>query len=246
MTPWRPAELWLDDLGPYRGEIQTDPRPAWNGWECPRFTLEVAEQILADFAATYADPDVTWRRRDDGVLEFSRVVPPSYPEVEDWSPDQDGRYHVGAYAWVWSVDKDGAAERWIDCPDDVAADRPRWLAWPDRCDLGLAPATKATMSGWHPDNPTDPEIAARSLDSNNARARYVGICDDCEVIIAKCLESAVTDGVEDFLTDPGGYLSMYAGCDDEPTDEQALEVIRRARLVGADRDLVMTRGRRAP
>src|SRR5207302_8388293 len=50
-TPsWVPAMVAIgEDMGPYAARILADQR--WNGWVVPRFTREVAQQVVADLNA---------------------------------------------------------------------------------------------------------------------------------------------------------------------------------------------------
>jgi hypothetical protein len=50
-TPsWVPAIVAIDEhMGPYAAQILVDQR--WNGWVVPRFTREVAQQVVADLTA---------------------------------------------------------------------------------------------------------------------------------------------------------------------------------------------------
>lgn len=109
---WVPARVEIHDFaGPYDAEILDGE--TWNGWVIPRFTREVAELLMADVnAATPSDiaderETLQWSPNgraiqmirtmwdaagDDGVPETS---------VETIEPDADGRYAIGARAWIW-------------------------------------------------------------------------------------------------------------------------------------------------
>jgi hypothetical protein len=90
--PYVPAEVFLEDyLGPFVAEVLRDRR--WNGWACPRFTREQAQQIAE------ASPDHgAWSWEGDVLVcvDSSGVAEP-----ERWEPDADGKYAVGAFAWIW-------------------------------------------------------------------------------------------------------------------------------------------------
>ncbi|OXM57050.1 hypothetical protein CFP71_09955 [Amycolatopsis thailandensis] len=106
-------------LRPQRGEelvtITIDDRdpafPAlvaaelWNGAAIPRFRPEVAEFVVDWINDTYAKyPDGSARAHWDGdTIVLTRSdgdTRPSY--IEDRvEPDDDGRYGIGARAWVW-------------------------------------------------------------------------------------------------------------------------------------------------
>lgn len=77
-----------DLIGPFPAEVLAD---TWNGWACPRFTREVAEQIVEVCNLTEDMPTFTF----DG--------PAIVGDGERYMPDQDGLYGLGAFAWTWEV-----------------------------------------------------------------------------------------------------------------------------------------------
>lgn len=83
-----------------------DPAERWNGWACPRFTLDAVRELAAWLAAQ--DPDDGY---DTVSVDGDRVTVTTYDgETYDVRPHDDGLYGVGAYAWVWSeVDDDTPA-----------------------------------------------------------------------------------------------------------------------------------------
>jgi hypothetical protein len=95
-----PARLTLDyDARVFLGEVDVIQR--WNGWACPRFTRAVAEDIAkavmepADLSSYRA-----WRwDGDDLVLTANEAIVDA--GEERWSPDGDGWYHLGSWAWCW-------------------------------------------------------------------------------------------------------------------------------------------------
>lgn len=103
---WRAATVTTTGERAYPGEVDTQGR--WNGWARPRFTREVAEQVVVESVVEYADWYSGWHWRGDVLvlLPGPEAADPANPaEVEDcteeWGPDADGRYHVGAWAWTW-------------------------------------------------------------------------------------------------------------------------------------------------
>ena len=70
----------------------------WNGWECPFFTKEVAEQILNDFEADWIFVDntfyVCWEGDgpNDEPEEYGMVLKDG---IELWS--------IGGFAWCWQM-----------------------------------------------------------------------------------------------------------------------------------------------
>lgn len=93
-----------------------DPTQRWNGFlACPWLTREQVEQVLTALAANApADAQLTWTWLDDeegrgAILRTvdHNYVDPARPEylenaTEDLLPREDGRYSLGAFAWVWS------------------------------------------------------------------------------------------------------------------------------------------------
>jgi hypothetical protein len=100
-----PGRFCIDSDGPFPGYHV--PGVHWNGWECPYFTKEVAEQILPLFYITGE-----WRYIP-GKDEFQSKDPNDHddeygPEV--WGSvdaEIDGKivrlYPVGAWAWIWDL-----------------------------------------------------------------------------------------------------------------------------------------------
>jgi hypothetical protein len=76
-----------------------NPAIRWNGWACPSFTLD-AVRTLAEWLAGQDPYDGydTVTVRDGGSVAVTTFD----GEVYDVTPDDDGLYGVGAYAWVWS------------------------------------------------------------------------------------------------------------------------------------------------
>ena len=95
-----------------------DPSVRWNGWACPRFTLDAVRDLAAWLAVQ--DPDDGY---DTVSVDGDRVTVTTYDgETYDVRPHDDGLYGVGAYAWVWSeVDDDtpamGADGKCVRCRD---------------------------------------------------------------------------------------------------------------------------------
>lgn len=80
-----------------------DPAVRWNGWLCPSFDRAEAEQIAT--WATTEDPEYTFFEWDGDVLIYTQL---NYEdsEPERYEPDANGRYPIGAFAWVWSAAED--------------------------------------------------------------------------------------------------------------------------------------------
>lgn len=109
MTTTTRADTFLDDevtrtkvlvgIDPSRADeafpATIDPRITWNGWECPSFDRETAEQVIA------------WATRElDGVSfawDGDTLVMVDGGEVDRIAPDGDGGYPIGAWAWCWRI-----------------------------------------------------------------------------------------------------------------------------------------------
>jgi hypothetical protein len=104
------ARLMLDyDAGGFVGVVDTGQR--WNGWACPRFRRAVAE----DIARSVVEPadlssDRAWRW-DGDELVLTRKENIEDAGEERWSPDEDGWYHLGSWAWCWTESTDDNDER---------------------------------------------------------------------------------------------------------------------------------------
>lgn len=102
------ARVTLDGIGTYDAVI-ADHR--WNGWAIPRFTLQVAEQIVADFArfngqhiaegGDVADCELLKWDGDDIIVTSMRGTPDEHSERV--TVDEDGFFHIGGMSWTWSV-----------------------------------------------------------------------------------------------------------------------------------------------
>lgn len=79
-----------------------DPDDRWNGWLCPSFDALVAVGILEALAAHSPHDPPHWFDFIDGVLNVcDRYDEHGY--IEEYPPDSDGLYPLGAYGWVWSA-----------------------------------------------------------------------------------------------------------------------------------------------
>jgi hypothetical protein len=81
-----------------------DPGCTWNGWLVPRFTLEVARQVLDDTAALDPGEVLEYTVEDrDGVtvLVVSDLQYHPLDEPEVLIPRADGLYPVGGFLWCW-------------------------------------------------------------------------------------------------------------------------------------------------
>ncbi len=72
----------------------------WNGWACPFFSCDVAQEIIADFVAkggdgTYEDAtDSFWFQAGDLTVDIAGI------DIE--TPDgMQHVYPIGAGMWVW-------------------------------------------------------------------------------------------------------------------------------------------------
>lgn len=73
----------------------------WNGWECPWFTKEVAEQIMKDLRGDGAETEY-----NENTDSYSVMLPDSVEDVFDgeYVDTEDGVKHlypIGAWCWIW-------------------------------------------------------------------------------------------------------------------------------------------------
>jgi hypothetical protein len=81
-----------------------DPTIRWNGWLCPSFTRETVEQMATDFdkaASEYEDMDRITFDGDDVLIHSPVYEAEDGYKPERITPDADGLYSVGAFAWCW-------------------------------------------------------------------------------------------------------------------------------------------------
>jgi hypothetical protein len=104
VTDWRKAYVTVGDLGPFRAEVATFTR--WNGWAAPRFTREVANEIvtaITEQTERLHNPDddqLVW----DGDAIIHTHLP--YLDEEGYAPERvepsdDGWYSIGSHEWTW-------------------------------------------------------------------------------------------------------------------------------------------------
>jgi len=87
----------IDGGNKYKGFSQGQ---RWNGWECPYFPLEVAQQIAKDMS-NFSDK-LTY----DETKDCFTYKTEDYPQDESDSFDStliDGKklYAIGAFSWCW-------------------------------------------------------------------------------------------------------------------------------------------------
>ena len=95
---------WFDGIGKISFE-GIDLGSTWNGWACPAFTKEVADEILSVINAC---------SNEDGGMEFFDSEKGGYYTSFDGEYTErfdammiDGvaYYPIGAYCWTWEVVK---------------------------------------------------------------------------------------------------------------------------------------------
>ena len=74
----------------------------WNGWECPWFTKEIAEEMMQDLRnegveAEYCAKTDSYIVKDDNN-ETTDIFDGSYIETEDGILHL---YPIGAWCWIW-------------------------------------------------------------------------------------------------------------------------------------------------
>jgi hypothetical protein len=118
----------LDGLeGRYPGQYEEGV--FWNGWYCPRFTVEVCRKILEEIAHVENTEEVDEERCVvEGIREWTSdshqfryeikedeiVVwrePMDYDDIPERYPiDSGGFCHLGGWFWIW--DQEGEEEEW--------------------------------------------------------------------------------------------------------------------------------------
>ncbi|WP_410646252.1 hypothetical protein [Amycolatopsis sp. cmx-4-54] len=89
----------IDDWNPQFPALVADE--LWNGAAIPRFRLEVAELVVDWINDTHAKyPDGSARAHWDGDTVVLTHSDPGY-DPDRVEPDDEGRYGIGARAWVW-------------------------------------------------------------------------------------------------------------------------------------------------
>lgn len=129
-APWTPGYVDVDDrLGPFACELNGQ---RWNGWACPRFTRETALQVAAA-----VERSTRW----DGDVLLTTYDESDEDEWERWEPDAEGFYHVGSWAWCWTVvalTDYAEGETCFACGDGIEVDDEVWIEPTDG---------RATMTG---------------------------------------------------------------------------------------------------
>lgn len=75
----------------------------WNGWECPYFTLEVAQQVAKDFSVF--DDKLIYDEKSDSFIYSTEDYPEG--EFDTFSPviiDGKKLYPIGAFSWCWEAE----------------------------------------------------------------------------------------------------------------------------------------------
>lgn len=105
---WIDTVVCIDDyLGPFPAQVR--PFDRWNGWLKPRFTREVAEQLVEQFNSKQDQRDSDPTRfawEGDDLIEHCED-----PEDDERLTARAGYYHVGSAAWVWSLWWDWTPDR---------------------------------------------------------------------------------------------------------------------------------------
>lgn len=85
---------------------QYDPSDRWNGWLCPSMDAHSAVAILDMFNTDaqsdpgLADSYIGYTFEDETLVLHHALYPDDPPERI--TPDEDGLYSLGAYAWTWA------------------------------------------------------------------------------------------------------------------------------------------------
>lgn len=102
-------KFYIDGVGP-EFDGYHDPSVLWNGWECPFFTKEVADEITK----TFTDESVTFEYDEAGKKyiitwngEDTEEVPMTRRETVDGELDL---FPLGYYGWCWNKASDDLEE----------------------------------------------------------------------------------------------------------------------------------------
>lgn len=102
-------KFYIDGVGP-EFDGYHDPSVLWNGWECPFFTKEVADEITK----TFTDESVTFEYDESGKKyiitwngEDTEEVPMTRRETVDGELDL---FPLGYYGWCWNKASDDLEE----------------------------------------------------------------------------------------------------------------------------------------
>ena len=73
----------------------------WNGWECPWFTKEVAEQIMKDLNRD--DVETSYSEATDSYIVYRADDVEDVFEGEYVATEDGGKhlYPIGAWCWIW-------------------------------------------------------------------------------------------------------------------------------------------------
>lgn len=116
----RKGQFTIDDETAYEGYTTGE---TWNGWACPMFTREVAEQITATVKAedweggtvTFDEYLQTFVWESEGITETT-----GFSETFDFTDTEHGRlYPIGAGSWIWSEVKEAG-----ETPPEPADEEP--------------------------------------------------------------------------------------------------------------------------
>lgn len=93
-----PAQFSLAGMGPFDG---FDLGGVWNGWACPHFTKEQAEEVAEGLAYEVGSGAFETAEYDEERDAFV-FDHPDLPEPDVFPRDEEtDLYPVGAYSWTW-------------------------------------------------------------------------------------------------------------------------------------------------
>lgn len=96
----RPTHFSMDSLGDVRLDGFTVSE-TWNGWACPLFTFEQAQQLVK----AYQEAGLrAWYDEDSDAFSFEVDLGGELKEIDTFPAEEiDGKkfYPVGSSCWIW-------------------------------------------------------------------------------------------------------------------------------------------------
>lgn len=104
-TAPQPASVGIDGMTFPAAHL---PETRWNGWACPQFTREVAQQVTEWANQNAGDDDARFEWIGDALFEVFPEGDEADPQVVGTTKLSDGTvlYRVGAHSWTWSDQDD--------------------------------------------------------------------------------------------------------------------------------------------
>jgi len=101
---FREAEFYLD-IDPERTFFGYTKGDTWNGWACPYFEREVAEEVSRAYVeVNESGPEEGYEAEYDPERDAFLFYEPAYDEPLEFEAIEVGDqklYPIGAYYWTW-------------------------------------------------------------------------------------------------------------------------------------------------